>query len=226
MLVVTHQRTAEADDLVMEISNTCLERVNKFKYLGVLLDNTLSWKDHVEYIGNKISSRLGILRRARKVLPKPTCQMLYNTLVLPLFDYCSPVWDSCGVGSKAYLDKLNRRAACIIEGRSIGAEELKSTLGWPSLQARRNYVECVLVPKCLHGIAPSYLLTEFRHAHFFHGYNTKSRDLLRPPFAKTTKYQGSFRINGARTYNTLRRIMSQIEKLSEFTIKLKRNFKQ
>ena len=44
MLVGTHQRTAEADDLVIEISNTRLERVNKFKYLGVLLDNTLSWK--------------------------------------------------------------------------------------------------------------------------------------------------------------------------------------
>ena len=104
MLVVTHQRTAEADDLVMEISNTCLERVNKFKYLGVLLDNTLSWKDYVylEYIGNKILSRLGILCQARKVLCKPTCQMLYNTLVLPLFNYCSPVWDSFGVGSMYY----------------------------------------------------------------------------------------------------------------------------
>ena len=69
------------------------------------------------------------------------CQMLYNTLVLPLFDYCSPVWDSCEVGSKAYLDKLNRRAACIIEGRSIGAEELKSTLGWPStgIQPMESY---------------------------------------------------------------------------------------
>ena len=54
MLVGTHQRTAEADDLVIEISNTRLERVNKFKYLGVLPDNTLSWKDHVEYVGNKI----------------------------------------------------------------------------------------------------------------------------------------------------------------------------
>ena len=105
MLVGTHQRTAEADELVIEISNTRLERVNKFKYLGVLLDNTLSWKDHVEYIGNKISSRLDILRRGRKVLSKPTLQMLYNTLVLPLFDYCSPVWDSCGIGNKAYLDK-------------------------------------------------------------------------------------------------------------------------
>ena len=41
MLVDTHQSTAKADDLVIEISNTRLERVNKFKYLGVL-NNTLS----------------------------------------------------------------------------------------------------------------------------------------------------------------------------------------
>ena len=114
----------------------------------------------------------------------------------------------------------------MFEGRSIGAEELKSTLGWPSLQARRNYLKCVLVHKCLHGIAPSYLLSEFRHAHLFHGYNTRSRDLLRPPFAKTTKYQGSFRINGARTYNTLPRIIRQVETLREFKIKLKRHLKQ
>ena len=152
--------------------------------------------------------------------------MLSNTIVLPLFDYCSPVWDSCGVGSKAYVDKLNRRAACIIKGWSIGVEELKSTLGWPSLQARRNCLKCVLVHKCLHGIAPLYLLAEFRHAHLFHGDNTGSRYLLRPAFAKNTKYQGSFRITGARTYNTLPRIIRQVETLREFKIKPKRYFKQ
>ena len=151
--------------------------------------------------------------------------MLYNTIVLPLFDYCLPVWDCCGAGSKDYLDKLNGRAACIFEGRSIEAEELKSTLGWPNLQARRNYLN-LLVDKCLHGIAPSYLLSEFRHAHFFHGYCTRSLDLLRPPFAKTAKYQGGFRINGTRTYNTIPRNIRQVEKFSEFKIKLKRHLKQ
>ena len=59
--------------------------------------------------------------------------MPYNILVLLLFDYCSPVWDSCGAGSKAYLDKLNRRAACIIEGRSIGAvKSLNQHLAGPA----------------------------------------------------------------------------------------------
>ena len=69
-----------------------------------------------------------MLRRARKVLPKATCLILCSTIVLPLFDYCSSVWDSCGSGSNVYLDKLNRRAACIIEGRPIVADDLKSTL--------------------------------------------------------------------------------------------------
>ena len=68
MLVGTHQSTIAAEDLVINISNTCLDRVY----------HTLSWKDHVEYIGNKISPRLGILRRAHKVLPKSTCLMLHS----------------------------------------------------------------------------------------------------------------------------------------------------
>ncbi|CAH3109616.1 unnamed protein product, partial [Porites lobata] len=99
VLVCTHQRIAEVDDLVIEISNTSLERVNKFKHPGVLLVNTLSW--FLE--GPHRIYRLGILRLARKVLPKPTCQTLYNTIVLPLFEYRSPVWDSCGVGSKGLI---------------------------------------------------------------------------------------------------------------------------
>lgn len=48
MFVGTHQRTAEADNLVIEISNMHFERVSKFKYLGVFLDNTLSWKDKID----------------------------------------------------------------------------------------------------------------------------------------------------------------------------------
>ena len=78
---------------------------------------------------------------------------------------------------------------------------IKQNLNYINLEEGQS----VLVRKCLHKIAPSYLLTEFRHAHLFHGDNTRSRGLLRPPFAKTTKYQGSFKINGARTYNTPRK---------------------
>ena len=58
---------------------------------------------------------------------------------------------------------------------------------------------------------PSYLLSELRHVHFFHGYNTRSRDLLHPPFTKTAKYQESFIINGTQTFNTLSRNFRQVD---------------
>ena len=54
---------------------------------------------------------------------------------------------------------------------------------------------------------------------------TRSHDLMHPPLAKTFKYQGSFRINGPWTYNTLPRFIRQVEMLSKFKIKLKRHFK-
>ena len=80
MLVGTHQSTAEADDLVIEISNKRLERVNLFKYLGVL-NNTLSWKDHIEYISNKTSSSLVCIERIRFFRSQ--------------FVKCSPILESC-----------------------------------------------------------------------------------------------------------------------------------
>ena len=225
MLIGTYQRLSAADGFSIRADNTDLDRVYAFKYLGVLMDQTLSWKDHIDSLGKKISSRLGMLRRARKVLPKATCVTLYNTMVLPLFDYCAAVWDGCGVGYKGYLDKLNRRAACIIEGRSVAADELFTVFSWPNLQARRDYLKCVLVYKSLRNLAPAYLLTEFKYAHQIHTYNTRHCDLLRFPLAKTAKYQGSFRFNGARAFNALPLKIRNAIDLKEFKIWTKHHLK-
>ena len=84
------------------------------------MDETLTWKEHVSWLGKKISSKLALLRRARnKVLPKPTWVTIYNTMTLPLIDYFAVVWDSCGQGSKSYLAKPYRRAACIMKGCAV-----------------------------------------------------------------------------------------------------------
>ena len=54
-------------------------------------------------------------------------------MVVPLFDLCTVVWKSCDQGSKSYLDKLNRHAACIIVGCAVKAEKLSPVFGWPYL---------------------------------------------------------------------------------------------
>ena len=69
------------------------------------------------------------------------------------------------------------------------------------------------------------ILSEFKHAHQIHSYNTRGCDLLRPPFARTSKYQGSFRISGVRAYNALRWRLRQLDNFKEFKLKLKSDLK-
>ena len=175
MLIGTHQRLAKVDSFNIEAQDTKLDRVYKFKYLGVMFDSCLSWNDHIDYISAKISSRLGMLRKARKIIPRETCVTLYDAMILPLFDYCSAVWDKCGKTNCDFLEKLQRRAASIIEGRRVLQSDVNLTLSWPLLQSRREYQICLQVFKCLHGLAPVYLLHEFNYSREFHAYNTRHK---------------------------------------------------
>ena len=125
------------------------------------------------------------------------------------------------------LEQLNtspasdKVATTIIECRPVQQADLYLTFTWPSLQRRRNYLICTLVYKCLNNLAPNYLLSDFKRTQEFHTYNTRCKDSLRPPRAKTTKYQGSFRINGACTWNALPPQIRKEISFSAFKAKLK-----
>ena len=145
-------------------------------------------------------------------------------MILPLFDFCSTVLDGCGKTNRDFLDKLQRCAFSIIEGRKIQHHERNRTLSWPSLESRQKYQICLQIFKCLNGLAPAYLFHDFHYAHDFHAYNTRSKDLLRLPLAKTTKYQSSFRYNGAKTRNNLPYKLRIENSLSKFKKGLRLHF--
>ena len=52
----------------MKIDGNSIKRVSSFKYLGVLLDEALNWKSHLNYIISKGNQRIGMLRRIREDL--------------------------------------------------------------------------------------------------------------------------------------------------------------
>ena len=103
-----------------------------------------SWDDHIDYIASKSSARIGMLRKVRKVIPIEACITLFDAMILPLYDYCSAVWDNCGKVNKRYLDKLQCCAARVIEGyKSTDQINVGYTFSWLSLQSRRSYNICL-----------------------------------------------------------------------------------
>ena len=94
---------------------------------------------HIDYIGCKISAKLGMLRKVRKVIPRESCLTLNNAMKLPVFNYCAVVWYSCSKADREYLDKPHRRAASIIEGYTVSQSQISHTFGWPTLHSRRDH---------------------------------------------------------------------------------------
>ena len=58
-----------------------LQRVSQFQFLGLIIDENLTWKCHINYVANKLSKQNGILNRLKHILPKEILQTLYCSVV-------------------------------------------------------------------------------------------------------------------------------------------------
>ena len=84
------------------------------KFLGVVLDDRLSWRYHFDYISSSISRGIGILHKLKDALPNNV--MLYNTLVLPYINYCNIVWGNGNITFRKNILRLQKRALRICTG--------------------------------------------------------------------------------------------------------------
>jgi len=69
MLFGSNKRLLKVDQASCKLlsNDTHIKKAKSSRYLGIVLDPTLSWQDHIEYIANK-SSKLGLLSRIRKYI--------------------------------------------------------------------------------------------------------------------------------------------------------------
>ena len=80
------------------------------KYLGIIVDDTLTWEEHIEYISVKIKRGIGILKVAGKFLKRESLILIYRTLIEPYVRYCSIVWGRCNETQKDKLQALQNKA--------------------------------------------------------------------------------------------------------------------
>ena len=76
-----------------------LERKDYVKYLEIIIDSNLPWKQHILFISLKTSKFLGILPRLRHFVPTDTLLGIYRSLILSHIT----AW---GQAAQTNLDKL------------------------------------------------------------------------------------------------------------------------
>ena len=73
------------------INDVEIKRVSEITFLGVIIDNKLCWKSHINYIKVKISKSIAILNKADDLLNQASLYTLYCSFILPYITYCVEV---------------------------------------------------------------------------------------------------------------------------------------
>ena len=153
-----------------------LESQKYVKYLGLLIDSSLTWKNHIDQIALKISKTVGLLAKLRHSVPRTTLLNIYRSLILPYVSYGLTVW---GLASKCYINKiliLQKRALRFIYFSQLKEHAVPLFIEADSLPVNFLHYEavCCRMHDIQNEIAPKNILDLFTHTSSIHTYRTCS----------------------------------------------------
>lgn len=98
----------------IQLNGTPIERVQSYKFLRVVVNDTLTWDDHIQFVCTKVSKSLNLLRRLAWFLPRKALCCYYSAYVLPCLTYADSVWCTCSLAQSSKLERLQNYMARII----------------------------------------------------------------------------------------------------------------
>ena len=98
------------------LDGTLLLKKEVIKYLGVLIDNKLTFGEHIKEKSKKATTVLNMLRRNLFFVPKSVKSKAYTACVLPIMEYGSTCWNPTNNKLENELERVNRNAAKFVTG--------------------------------------------------------------------------------------------------------------
>ena len=92
------------------LNNEVIKRVDKTKYLGIHIDESLNWKDQYKTIKNKLKGGLSSLRKLKNILPQRKLAQVYKALFEIHLRYDNIVWSALSNTKLSQLQRLQTRA--------------------------------------------------------------------------------------------------------------------
>ena len=168
----------------------------------MIVDDKLTWEQHVEFISGKMVRNIGILKRIRNFIPQESLLLFYHTWIKPYLRYCSIVWGQCSEILKDRLQTLqNKVARTIARVRYEEADHniFLDNFDWLSV---RNLIKLdmgIFIYKEFNNMHPERTNIIFHKVDNIHSYKTRSvtsNNLFisggnTQNFQKTMSYSGS-----------------------------------
>ena len=208
----------------VSINEQRIEQVKETVFLGVVLDEHLSWKPHISQVARKISKSIGVINRARFFLPKPCLKTLYYCLVYPYLHYCIIVWGSAYKTNLRRLVSLQKRVIRTISKSTFDShsDPIFKELELLKLSDIRQLELGKLMFSLNHSLLPSKFNNYFSLNKQVHSYATRHVNDFHLPSCRTNLRKFSVSFQGPTYYNTIENDIKEFNSLHLFKTKLKK----
>ena len=207
----------------IKIDGINIERVYVTKFLGVLIDHKLNWKDHINHICNKVSRNIAIIYKASKVLNTKSLFSLYCTLILPYLNYCSENWGNTYESNLNKLFLKQKRVIRIINKATFYAHTtlLFKKLNVLKLKDLIELKTAIFMYKVYTKSLPRNLLEKFEIKNKNRFYNLRSSQAFNLKFVRTTQKQMCLSVCGLKLWNSLSEETLNCKSIQSFKSKYK-----
>ena len=176
----------------LTFANNAIGIKAKAKNLGIVMNNTLSFNDHIDEICKKVSFAIRSIGHIRRYLPYDGLKMLVNSLVISRLDYCNSVLYGIPKYHRDKLQRIQNIAARMITGtRSTDhVTAILKSLHWLPVEARINFKILLITYNILNGESTSYLESGIQEYLPSRTLRSSTRLLLWIPSIKCNSYGG------------------------------------
>ena len=193
------------DEIKLTVEEANINNVLVTKFLGVYIDQHLTWAYHINYISKKISLHSGIIRRLSWFLPSKVLLTLYFSLIYPYINYCNFVWCTNFKSRIMKLITLQKRVIRAIfhlpRNHSTHDSRIKNTL--MSVEQVCLYQTSIFMYKFSHDLLPQHFKMFFFKTEDVHDHFVRSKHHFRSESVHSSLRMHSIKFMGPKIWNSL-----------------------
>lgn len=214
--------------LNLSINDVLIKQVEETKFLGVIIENKLSWDKHIQRVVTKMGNTVSVIKRCAKFLTQQTIKQVIQALVLSNLDYCSTVWSNTSLGNIRKLQLVQNKAARVALSCGIRTNVVKmhEYLSWFEVKHKLLYSLMVFIRNVITTKTPLIFHRKLSFSTETHNYSTRhaARGCFTLPKSKTTSAQRTVKYRAMKEWNSLPIHITQQNNIYGFKKSLKEHY--
>ena len=205
LFVGTRQQVKSVSGESVTVAGNSLQPVSRIKLLGVTVDSSLNFNDHVADVCRTTFCHVKALRHIRKNIDFSTANTIACSFVASRLDYCNCVYAGMSVSNINRLQRVQNSVAKIVKMSPDRASSLNTLkeLHWLPIAYRIDYKIAVMSYKILTTSQPDYLRSMLQPVTSVRSLRSSTSSLsLTVPFCRTATASRAFSHYAPRLWNS------------------------